>query len=46
MRDRLNEIRWENAERRKANLALLGDSHLEDVGEKTLEQLRAIGYLE
>jgi arylsulfatase len=46
MRVRLNQIRAENAVRRKANLAAQGESQLEGVGEKTLEQLRAIGYLE
>ncbi|HEY5658737.1 MAG TPA: sulfatase [Myxococcota bacterium] len=46
MRGRLHQIRVENAERRKANLALGDDQLLEDLSEKTLEQLRAIGYVQ
>jgi len=46
MRTRLHRIRAENAARRMANLAAGGGDPLEDVGAKTLEQLRAIGYLE
>jgi arylsulfatase A-like enzyme len=46
MRGRLHEIRVENAERRKANLELGNDELLKDASEATLEQLRAIGYVQ
>jgi arylsulfatase A-like enzyme len=46
MRGRLHEIRVENAERRRANLELGNDQLLKDASEATLEQLRAIGYVQ
>lgn len=46
MRGHLHEIRVENAERRKANLELGNDQLLKDASEATLEQLRAIGYVQ
>ncbi len=46
MRGHLHEIRVENAERRKANLELGNDELLRDASEATLEQLRAIGYVQ
>jgi arylsulfatase A-like enzyme len=46
MRGHLHEIRVENVERRKANLELGNDRLLKDASETTLEQLRAIGYVQ
>jgi arylsulfatase A-like enzyme len=46
MRATLRELRQRNEERRRRNLASVSDEMLEETAKGTLEQMRALGYVE